>query len=239
MHKPTFGTLIRDARSGKHLSLRRLATLSGVDYSRLARIEQGSRPAPDLASIRTLARVLDLDLAELLVSAGTARSVVAELVWSERTRLGRRAPALGAYGPGDARLDARNTFVGTVEGRHGALCDVRVGPLVVRALSFSDARRLRLTVPPEAVLVTSDRPVGLPESAATTLAARVVKARPMGQLSSLVVASDEVEFNALFAADRGERHHRPGDSVFVTLLTATIRTEPLEEGPCEQSGSDS
>ncbi|MCX6100741.1 MAG: helix-turn-helix domain-containing protein, partial [Candidatus Bipolaricaulota bacterium] len=58
--KREFGDLVHAARAEKNLSLRRLAGLSGVDYSRLARIEQGTRPAPDLASIRTLAGVLDL-----------------------------------------------------------------------------------------------------------------------------------------------------------------------------------
>jgi transcriptional regulator with XRE-family HTH domain len=215
--------------------LRRLASLSGIDYSRLSRIETGTRPAPDLASIRVLAGVLDLDLGELLVAAGTSRSVMEDLVWSERIRLGRAAPDLRAYLPGAARLAARNTFDGRVETRHGALCIVRVGNLLVRALSFAEAPKLRLVVPPETVWVGKAAPQGLTAAAATVLPASVVKVRPMGQLVNLVLAADGVELNALHAVDRSEASAICGDSVYVALLTAAIQTTPLEEEVCEES----
>ncbi|MBU0596431.1 helix-turn-helix domain-containing protein, partial [Candidatus Bipolaricaulota bacterium] len=69
MTKRMFGELVRAAREEKGLSLRALADQAGLDYSRLARIEQGTRPSPDLATTRSLAEALDLDLATLLVSA--------------------------------------------------------------------------------------------------------------------------------------------------------------------------
>ena len=100
MERREFGVVVREGRVRKGVSLRRLANLSGIDYSRLSRIETGTRPAPDLASIRALAGILDLDLGELLVASGTSRSVVEDLVWSERVRLGRAVPDLGAYRPG-------------------------------------------------------------------------------------------------------------------------------------------
>ncbi len=239
MEKREFGVLIREARAEKHLSLRRLAGLAGVDYSRLARIEQGSRPAPDLASIRTLAGVLDLDLAELLVAAGTSRSVVEELVWSERVRLGHEGHALGTYRPGRSRLAARNTFEGRVERRRGALCDVRVGNVVLRVVSFSNAARLRLVIPPETVSVAKSAPKGLSPSAATILSARVVKARSVGQLMDVVLEADGVELNALTASDRNEPHPVVGDRVVAVILTAAIQTTPLEEEACERPVSDS
>ena len=233
--KRAFGDLIHAARAERNLSLRRLASLSGVDYSRLSRIETGTRPAPDLASIRTLANILTLDLGELLVAAGTSRSVVEDLVWSERVRLGRAVPDLGAYRPGAARLAARNTFDGHVEERHGALCMVRVGNVLVRALSFAEAPRLRLVVPPETVWVEKTAPRGLTAASATILPARVVKVRPMGQLVNLVLAADGVELNALHAADPRASGTARGDSVYVALLTAAIQTSPLEEKSCEAS----
>ena len=233
--KRAFGDLIHAARAERNLSLRRLASLSGVDYSRLSRIETGTRPAPDLASIRALAGILDLDLGELLVASGTSRSVVEDLVWSERVRLGRAVPDLGAYRPGSARLAARNTFDGHVEERHGALCTVRVGNVLVRALSFAEAPRLRLVVPPETVWVEKTAPRGLIAAAATILPARVVKVRPMGQLVNLVLAADGVELNALHATDRSESGAASGDPVYATLLTAAIQTSPLEEKSCEAS----
>lgn len=227
--KKAFGDLICAARSEKSLSLRRLASLSGVDYSRLARIERGTRPAPDLASIRTLAGVLDLDLGELLVAAGTSRSVMEDLVWSERIRLGRAVPDLGAYRPGLSRLRERNTFVGRVTARHGALCSVRVGGVLVRVLSFSPAARLRLVIPPETVRVSVAAPTEAGGSSTTLFSARVVKVRAIGQLVNLVLAADRFELNALYAADPSESIPARGDFVFVTLLTAAIHTTPTEE----------
>lgn len=239
MEKREFGILIREARAEKNLSLRRLARLSGVDYSRLARIEQGSRPAPDLSSIRTLAGVLDLDLAELLVAAGTSRSVVEELVWAEQIRLGHEGRALGAYRPGRSRLAMRNTFEGRVEQRCGALCDVRVGNVVVRVVSFSDAGCLRLTIPPETVWVTKSAPRGLSASAATVVPARVVKVRSVGQLLDIVLAADGLELNALVASDRDEPRPVVGERLVAAIMTAAVQTTPLEEEACAGSLSDS
>lgn len=229
VEKRSFGVLIHEARAEKSLSLRRLASLSGIEFSRLARIEHGTRPAPDLALIRALAEVLGLELGDLLVAAGTSRSVVEELAWSERVRLGREGLAPGSYRPGMARLAARNTFDGRVIRRRGALCDVEVRGAVVRAISFSRASRLRLVVPPETVGVTRDAPHGVPDSAATSLDAVVSKARTVGQLLNLVLAVGELEINALVAADRGDAHPAPGDRVVATLLTAAIRTMPCKE----------
>jgi transcriptional regulator with XRE-family HTH domain len=227
--KRQFGDLIHTARAEKNLSLRGLASLSGVDYSRLARIEQGTRPAPDLTSIRTLAGVLELDLGELLVAAGTSRSVMEDLVWSERVRLGHAVTDLGAYRPGASRLLARNTFDGHVEKRHRALCTVRVGNVLILVLSFSRATSLRLVVPPETVSVSTVLPANATTSSSTALPARVTKVRPMGQLVNLVLAADGFELNALYAADRSELSPTRGDFVCVTLLTAAIHTTPLEE----------
>jgi transcriptional regulator with XRE-family HTH domain len=227
--KKGFGDLIHAARAEKNLSLRRLAGLSGVDYSRLARIEQGTRPAPDLTSIRALAGVLDLDVGELLVAAGTSRSVMEDLVWSEHVRLGRALPGLGGYRPGISRLQARNTFAGRVERRCGALCDVRIGGALVRVVSFSPAERLQVVVPPETVRVSSEPPADANGSSCTVLSVRVAKVRAIGQLVNLVLAADGLELNALYAADRGEPLPARGDLVFATLLTAAIHTTPLEE----------
>jgi len=239
MHKREFGVLIREARSEKQLSLRRLASLAGVDYSRLARIEQGSRPAPGLGAIRALAGPLDLDLAELLVAAGTARSVVEDLAWSERIHLGREGRLAGAAPPPSARLLSRNTFEGRVVERDGALCTVRVGRTDLRALSFADTARLRLVIPPETVAVVEQAPRGLPEAAATLLACRVIKARPIGQLVNHVLAAEGLELNALAAARHPASCPKPGDRVVAVVLTAAVQTTPLKEESCGASQRDS
>jgi transcriptional regulator with XRE-family HTH domain len=235
MERREFGVVVREGRVRKGVSLRQLANLSGIDYSRLSRIETGTRPAPDLASIRTLANVLTLDLGELLVAAGTSRSVMEDLVWSERVHLGGAAPDRGAYSPEAGRLAARNTFDVLVEERDGALCTVRLGNVPVAVLSFAPASRLRIVIPPEVVLVTAARPEGLGSPAASVFAARVAKARPVGQLVNLVLAADGVEINALHAADPRASGTARGDCVYVALLTAAIQTTPLEEESCEES----
>jgi ABC-type molybdate transport system ATPase subunit len=76
-------------------------------------------------------------------------------------------------------------------------------------------------------------------SAATILAARVVKVRPVGQLVDIVLEADGVELNALTACDRGESHPVVGDHVIAVVLTAAILTTPLEEEACERPVSDS
>jgi transcriptional regulator with XRE-family HTH domain len=229
VRKLDFGDLIHTARAEKNLSLRRLASLSGVDYSRLARIEQGTRPAPDLTAIRRLADALDLDVGELLVAAGTSRSVMEDLVWAERTRLGRIVPALGAYRSVAPRLLARNTFDCPVFKRQGALCSVRVGHAVVSVLSFSQAASLRVAIPPETVIVSTERPSADLGAGTTILEARVTKVRVTGQLVNFVLAGDGLTLNALRAAARSEALPARGDSVYATLLTAAIHTTPLEE----------
>lgn len=235
MERREFGVVVREGRVRKGVSLRHLASLSGIDYSRLSRIETGTRPAPDLASIRTLANILTLDLGELLVAAGTSRSVMEDLVWSERVHLGGTAPDRGAYYPEAGRLAARNTFDVLVEERDGALCTVRLGNVPAAVLSFAPADRLRIVIPPQVVLVTTARPEGLGSPAASVFAAHVAKSRPLGQLVNLVLAADGVELNALHAADPRESGTVRGDPVYITLLTAAIQTTPLEEESCEES----
>ena len=82
MVKVRFGSLLQSARQRKGYSLRDLAQRTGMNYSRLSRIEHGTRPAPGLAEIRRLADSLDVDMSELLVSTGTPREVMQHLLWS-------------------------------------------------------------------------------------------------------------------------------------------------------------
>jgi hypothetical protein len=89
---------------------------------------------------------------------------------------------------------------------------------------------LRIAIPPEIVLVTTTRPEGLGSPAASVFVARVAKARPLGQLVNLVLAADGFELNSLHGIGVGEQTpSRLKETVFVTLLTAAIRTSPLEE----------
>jgi len=62
--------VIREAREAAGLSIRQLATLVGLDFSVLSRIEAGkvARPSPEV--LQNLADVLELDAAELLAFIG-------------------------------------------------------------------------------------------------------------------------------------------------------------------------
>jgi ABC-type molybdate transport system ATPase subunit len=148
-----------------------------------------------------------------------------------------RSRGSGSWGllPGVGASCGAESFDGRVEERQGALCAVRVGNILVWALSFAKTPRLRLVVPPETVWVEKTAPRGLTASSATVLPVRVVKVRPMGQLVDLVLAADGVEINALHAADPRASGTARGDSVYVALLTAAIQTTPLEEESCEES----
>jgi transcriptional regulator with XRE-family HTH domain len=65
-----FGVRLRELRKKKELTLRALAEAAGVDFTYLSKIENdkaGYLPGTD--TIRTLARLLDVDPLELLVLA--------------------------------------------------------------------------------------------------------------------------------------------------------------------------
>lgn len=66
----TLASVVRQGREAAGLSLRQLATLVGIDFSVLSRIEAGkvARPSPQV--VQNLAEVLELDASELLAFIG-------------------------------------------------------------------------------------------------------------------------------------------------------------------------
>lgn len=64
-HKLTSASLIKKARLKSKLSQRALAKKSGIDPAMLCRIE-GGRQAPELATVRKLAKALKVTLFSLL-----------------------------------------------------------------------------------------------------------------------------------------------------------------------------
>ena len=208
-------------------SLRRLAERAGLDYSRLAKIEGGTRPAPDLMTIRALAELLDLDLADLIVSAGTTREVVEDLVWSERLTLGSAAPATSAYQP---EVDGRNAFVVPVLDRKDGRCRIRLGREILTVFSFSSAKRLRIEIPPEAVVVFRDDPVPALGSSENVFCARVRKARRLGQVVDLILENGDCEINALVGrAQMDGLGSAEGGAVYVLIPPTMVRTSGVEE----------
>ncbi len=231
MRKAKFGDLLHTARQQKGYSLRDLAERTGIHYSRLSRIEHGTRPAPGLSEIRTLADSLDVDMLELLVSTGTPREVMEHLLWSERLHVDLSASDRGAYVPERSLLLAKNVVRVPVRRRDGALCTVDLGGSDVHVFSFSDAENLNLHVPPEAVCVHRLRPDSDSSTAENVLPMRVKKIRRLGQVANLVLAGKGFELNALHADRVVERLAlSEGDAVFVSIPATAIRTSPVEEG---------
>ncbi len=228
MKRRAFGDIVRTGRLEKGLSLRDLADRTGIDYSRLSRMETGTRPAPDLASLRELARSLDLDLSDLLVAAGTAREVVDELLWSERLNVGDALPDVAAYRPGESALLRKNTFRASVAGRDSARCEVRLGEETLTVFSFSANRHLLIEIPPEAVVVFRTDPAPILGRRENVFSMRVRKVRRLGQITNLVLEGRGFTLNALEAATDEGTPYGVAEEVFAFVPAVVVRTRPID-----------
>jgi len=79
-----FGSALRHFREERTLSLRELATLSGVDHAYIHRLEAGDKTAPSLDVLERLSRGLKLTahkrrVLELLTAAGSMDGQLFEL----------------------------------------------------------------------------------------------------------------------------------------------------------------
>jgi transcriptional regulator with XRE-family HTH domain len=229
MVKEAFGEILRRGRLKKGLSLRQLAEETGLDYSRLSRIEHGTRPAPDLGIVRGLARSLDLDLVELLVSTGTAREVVEDLLWAERLSLGDALSELAAYRPDDSALVRKNRFEVAVVEREGARCRVRIGEALLTVFSFSKKNRLTVEIPPESVLLFHASPIALLGRDENLVQMRVQRVRQLGDVENVVLEGRGFSLNALESSGTtGCAERQAGQELFVLIPAAAIRTQPAE-----------
>ena len=227
MNKLRFGNLLREARERKAFSLRQLADRVDIDYSRLAKIESGTRPAPGLAEVRRLSDVLDLDMADLIVASGTSREVMEHLLWSERTQ---EALDLDVDLPERATLLDKNTYRVPVLDREGALCTLKLGDARLRSFSFSDATELVVRVPPEAIVVHQRSTDAASSTAENVLPMRVKKIRRLGQVTNLVLEGAGFEMNSLHAGRAVDRMGlSTGDTVYAAVQATAIRTETITQ----------
>ena len=225
MDKARFGDLLQSARQRKGYSLRDLAERTGMNYSRLSRIEHGTRPAPGLAEIRRLADSLDVDMSELLVSTGTPREVMQYLLWSERLHA-RGGTLHGTRGlPEWPHLLKKNTYRIPVVRRDGALCTVALGNAELTVIAFGRDRELTVVIPPEAVLVVREGADTSSCTADNLLSVRIVKRRRLGQVVNLVLAGDGYEVNSLHAERRvGQLGLAEGAAAVAAIQTTAIHT---------------
>jgi len=226
MRKPEFGDLIRTARQEKEYSLRSLADRVGMEYSRLARIESGDRPPPSLSDVRRLAQILELNMVDLLVSAGTPREVVEHLLWSERLQAGTAGPSI-AYPPEQTLLLEKNTYDVPVVEKDWAACKVRLGEEVVRVFSFASGDTITITIPPEAVIVFAERPAS--SSMENVFEVRVKKLRFLGQVTNLVLEGRGFQLNSLHgSAQAAGLQLAERDLVYAGVQSTAIHTQEQE-----------
>jgi len=230
MAKREFGEILHQARVQQGVSLRQLAEQSGIEFSRLSRMEHGTRPAPGLPALRRLADLLSLDIVELLVSSGTPRESIEQLLWTQRLHEAQQTTDWGAYVPEMHRLQEKNRFVARVISREGAYCRARVGTSEWGLLTFSTAEELMISIPPESVSVFQANPKDLLGEAENVFQGTITKQRRFGALLNHVIAGGGVALNAVSAhAPTDDPRTGPGDTVFVWIPAAAIATEPIEE----------
>jgi transcriptional regulator with XRE-family HTH domain len=226
MPKMRFGDILRNARIQQGISLRQLAAESGVDYSRLSRMEHGMRPAPGLRAIRRLAELLSLNLVDLLVSVGMPREAVEQMLWAERLQQAKRAETLAQYAPHESRASLRNEFVVEVVSREGAGCTAKLGSLTWTLVAFSDAERFRVMIPPESIHVFANDPHEFLAASYNVFRARIRKIRAIGALLNLILVVGDIELNALVMGtkDTAPTLH-PDAEIYVAISPVAISSE--------------
>lgn len=230
MRKAKFGDLLHTARRRKGYSLRDLAERTGMNYSRLSRIEHGTRPAPGLAEIRILADSLDVEMSDLLVSSGTPREVMEHLLWSQRLRANGTVRQRVAGLPEWSRLLRKNTYRVPIVRRDGAMCTVRLGGREIETLHFGRSSEITMVVPPEMVVVFASSVNASRCAVDNVLPVRVKKIRRLGQVTNLVLSGNGFELNALPTRKAAEALDLSiGDRVEALVPAAAIRTSPVEE----------
>ncbi len=230
MIKLEVGVVLRNAREAKAYSLRELAERVGIEHSRLARMEQGTRPAPGLSEIRTLSDVLELDMVDMLVAAGTSREVMGHLLWSERLQSDRSKGGTESNLPEGSLLLEKNTYRVSVLRRDGALCTVSFGGTTLDLFDFGLRCELAITIPPEVVLVLRDRPAPDSCTAENVLPVWVKKIRHLGQVANTVLVGDGLELNALHTREAVDALGLSvGDRVVALVPATAIRTSPIDE----------
>ena len=228
MTKAQFSDILHQARSDNGMSLRELSAQSGIEFTRLSRMEHGTRPAPDLPQMRRLAELLSLNLVDLLVSAGTPREAVEQLLWVERLQQAKRVKTLAEYNPEGHRAGIKNDFIASVVSRDGAFCTAKIGSETWYLLAFSEAETLRVIVPPEAIHVFSANPQEITLMPCNVFCSRILKMRKVGRLLNLVLEVGGIELNALVLSDPDrEKLLKRGDEMYVSISPVALSTEPI------------
>lgn len=178
--------------------------------------------------MRRLAELLSLNLVDLLVSAGTPREAVEQLLWVERLQQAKRVKTLAEYNPEGHRAGIKNDFIASVVSRDGAFCTAKIGSETWYLLAFSEAETLRVIVPPEAIHVFSANPKDITLMPCNVFCSRILKMRKVGRLLNLVLEVGGIELNALVLSDPDrEKLLKRGDEMYVSISPVALSTEPI------------
>ena len=232
MVKAQFAELLREARTKHGMSLRSLSAQSGIEFSRLSRMEHGTRPAPGLLEMRRLAELLSLNMADLLVSAGTRREAVEQLLWAERLRSIGEAGSTAEPAPRILRAVSKNRFHVRVVEREGEICTVQLGTERWTLLSLSLEERVQMEIPPEAIQLYVRDPESILYTPHNVFSATIVKSRTIGSLRNLVVLVGGVEINVvLLASLTADDGPPPRSKIYVAVPPSAILVRPAH---CER-----
>ncbi len=221
MVKIQFGDLLRTARTKQGISLRSLSAQSGIEFTRLSRMEHGTRPAPGLSDMRRLADLLSLNLADLLVAAGTRREAVEQLLWSERLRSIGEAGSTADPAPRILRAVSKNRFHVKVVERTGEICTVHLGTEQWTILCLDD--QVQMEIPPEAIQLFARDPEPILCAPHNVFSAVIVKSRTIASLRNVVVLVGGVEINVVLLAPlSADDGYRPGSRVYVAVPPSAI-----------------
>jgi hypothetical protein len=97
----------------------------------------------------------------------------------------------------------------------------------LRVLWFSSVDRIRIEIPPQAVLVLRSNPVDVLGSDENVFRARLTKLRRLGQIVNLVLRADGFELNALQSGSQVKSAGlRESTEVYLHVPASAIRTGP-------------
>jgi len=171
--------------------------------------------------MRTLAQLLSLNLADLLVAAGTRREAVEQLLWAERLRSTGEVAGTDDPPTRFPRATTKNRFVVDVVQRSGEICTVQLGTEQWTILCLDD--RVQMEIPPEAIQLFARDPEPILCAPHNVFSAVIVKSRTIASLRNVVVLVGGVEINVvLLASLSADDGYCPGSRVYAAVPASAI-----------------
>lgn len=212
-----FGLYLKNARKARRLSLRQLAGLSGIDFTRLSKIENDLRPPPDPNVLLKLARILEVPLSDLLRSAGLSEDVL-EGIAHER----------GGYAG-----DSLKCHTGTIISNPSGLASVKLDcGFVLHVVTDIASGRVEVAIDPSDIVLFSSGGEDFVSSARNFFQAAVTGFQPIGSLARVFLRHSSGFDIAANVTSKAVEEMRLFNGKFVGVafkaLACRIRTLPEE-----------